>query len=75
MAQYIVVQADPLPVVDGEPSNCGVYRVTASDAVAAATAVATSRKSMEPVVTYVVNATSFVRYTSTPSTSFVSVAG
>jgi hypothetical protein len=75
MAQYVVVQADPLPAVDGDPSNAAVYRVTAADAVAAATAVATDLKTMAPVVTYVVAAASFIRYTSTPSTSFVSVAG
>jgi hypothetical protein len=75
VAQYIVAQIDTLPVLDGPPSGYSIYRVNAADAIAAATAVATAQKSMDPLVTYVVLATSFIRYTSTPSTSFVSVAG
>jgi hypothetical protein len=72
MAQYVVVPADPLPAVDGPPSNYAVYRVTAADAVGAATAVATALKSTDPLITYVVAAASFVRYTSTPTLGFVS---
>ena len=67
MAQYVVVQADPLPVLDGEPSNAAVYRVTALSADLAAIAVATASKSSVPIVVQVASAGSVSRYTVTPT--------
>ncbi len=75
MAQYVVVHADPLPVVDGDPANHGIYRVNALTADLAAIAVATAKKSPDPVVLQVVPAASVSRYTVSPAPVFTAVLG
>ncbi len=75
MAQYVVVAADPLPVLDGPPFNYGVYRVNALTADLAAIAVATDKRSPDPVVLQVVAASAVSRYTVSPAPVFTAVLG
>jgi hypothetical protein len=75
MAQYVVVQADPLPVVDGDPANYAVYRVNAVTADLAAVAVATAKRSPDPVVLQVILASAAARYTVSPTPNFAAVLG
>jgi hypothetical protein len=75
MAQYVVVQADPLPVIDGDPANYAMYRVTAADAAAASVAVATAKRSADPVVLHVIPVGSVSRYTVSPTPNFTAVLG
>jgi fructose/tagatose bisphosphate aldolase len=73
MAQYVVVQADPLPVLDGDPVNFAVYRVNALTADLAAVVVATAKRSADPVVLQVIPATQVSRYTVSPTPNFAAV--
>jgi hypothetical protein len=75
MAQYVVVQADPLPVLDGDPANYAVYRVSAADAAAASVVVATAKRSADPVVLQVIPAAQVSRYTVSPTPNFAAVLG